>query len=60
MSLELTDDKINIGSGNGLLPLAITWANVDPDLYQHMVSLDDNELTHGSWNKMGGVLHTLL
>ena len=25
---------------------AITWANVDPDLCRHMVSLDHNELTH--------------
>ena len=29
---------------------AITWANVDPDLCRHMVSLGHNELTHGtSW-----------
>ena len=24
----------------------ITWANVDTDLYSHLVSLDHNELTH--------------
>ena len=28
--------KVNIGSGNGLVPSAITWANVDPDLCRHM------------------------
>ena len=26
-----------IGSGNGIMLSAITWANVDPVLYYHMV-----------------------
>ena len=33
--------SVNIGSGNGLVPLA----NVDPDRCSHMVSLCHNELT---------------
>ena len=38
--------SVNIGSGNGLVPLVTShsWANVDPDLCDHMVSLDQNEL----------------
>ena len=34
-----------IGSGNGLVPSAITWANVDPALYRHMASLGHNEFS---------------
>ena len=48
--------SVNIGSGNGLVPSgnncqqqAITWANVDPDLCRHMVSLGHNELTRWGW-----------
>ena len=40
--------SVNIGSGNGLVQLAITWANVDPDLYCHLASLGHNELIN--WN----------
>ena len=35
---------------------AITWANVDPDLCRHMVSLSHNELTHLSMDKMAVIL----
>ena len=35
---------VNIGSGNGLVPSAITWANVDPDLCRHMAALGHNDL----------------
>ena len=37
MPLDLTDDK-------STLVQVITWANVDPDLCRHMVSLGHNEL----------------
>ena len=41
MSLEFTDDQVMLGA---VEQQAITWANVDPDLCHHMVSLDKNEL----------------
>ena len=52
MLLGLSDD-VNIGPGIGLVPSCITWANVDPDLYHHMVSLGNNELSKKLWNKLG-------
>ena len=40
---------VNIGSGSGLVQYveqqAITWANVDPDLWHHVASLGHNGLT---------------
>ena len=33
-----------------------TWANADPDLSHHMMSLVHNELTHSSLNEMADVL----
>ena len=50
MPLNLTDDQVNIGSGNGLVrsgnkPLPEPMFN--PDLYRQMASLGLNELnTH--------------
>ena len=38
MPLDLIDDLVNIGSGNGLV-------HSDPDLCRHMVSADRNELS---------------
>ena len=35
---------VDIGSGNGFMPSAINWANVDPDLCRHMASLGLGEL----------------
>ena len=38
---------MNIGSDIGfgaIRQLAITWANVDPDLYPHLASVGHNEL----------------
>ena len=29
---------------------AIIWANVNADLYRHIMSLGHNELTHHPWN----------
>ena len=43
MSLYFTG--VSIDWGNGLVQQAITWANFDPDLCRHMVSLGHNELT---------------
>ena len=49
---HVTNWWVNIGSGDGLVPWlgairqqTINWANVDPDLSCHMVSLCHNELT---------------
>ena len=40
--------SVNIGSGNGLVPSGnkplLSWANGDPDLCRHMVSLGHNVL----------------
>ena len=47
---DLTDDLVNTGSGNGLVPLGnkpFTWASVDQDLRHYMVSLGHNE--YGTW-----------
>ena len=40
--LIVIDDKINIGSGDGLV-LDITWTSIDKDLQRHMASLGPNE-----------------
>ena len=32
-----------MASGNAVKQQAITWANVDPNICRHMVSLDHNE-----------------
>ena len=34
------------------------WANGDPDLSRHMVSLGPNELTHSGWDKMVAISQT--
>ena len=48
MSLGFTDDKSTLVQVPGAIrQQAITWANVDPDLCHHMVSLGHNELIHG-------------
>ena len=39
MPLDFTDDLSTL-----VQVMAITWANVDPDLCRHMVSLGHNEL----------------
>ena len=41
--------QINIGSGKGLVPSSITWANVDPDLCHPMVSQGHSELNYLSY-----------
>ena len=41
---------VNLGSGNGGVPSAITWGNADSGLCQYMVSLGHSEL------KLGGHL----
>ena len=43
MSLDLTDDKSTL-----VQVMAITWANVDPDLCRHMASLGHSELSNNS------------
>ena len=48
MSLEFTDDQSTLVLViTWWVPFgqqAITWADVNPDLYHHMVSLDQNKL----------------
>ena len=46
MSMEFTDDQSSLVQVMAWCHQAtsITWANVDPDLYHHMVSPDQNEL----------------
>ena len=39
MLLDFTDDQSTL-----VLVIAITWANVDPDLFRHIASLGHNEL----------------
>ena len=51
---------VNIGSGNGLMPgrhQAITWANVDPDLCQHTVSVLYNQ-SWGDYRQISNISHT--
>ena len=39
--------EVCIGSGDGLVPImhqGITWSNVDPNIWRHMLPLDHNEL----------------
>ena len=36
--------QVKICSGNGLVPSAITWTNIDLYLCRHMVPLGNNEL----------------
>ena len=45
-SLDFTDDQSTLVQEwlGAVRQQAITWANVDPDLCRHMVSLDHNEL----------------
>ena len=47
--------EVNIGSGSGLQQ-AITWANVDLDLYCHIASLGHNELKVWSSNSFHGLI----
>ena len=44
---------VNIDSGNAVKQQAITWANVDSDMYRHMTSLGHNELKN-----LCGFLHS--
>ena len=44
MSLDFTDDKSTLVQVMAWRHKAITWANVDPDLCHHMVSLGHNKL----------------
>ena len=41
--LENLINNVDIDSGNGLVPSAITWANVDLDLCRCMASLGHSE-----------------
>ena len=45
-SLKCQLSRVNIGSGNGLVPSGNKPfpANIDPDLWPHMASLGHNEL----------------
>ena len=36
---------VSIGSGDGLVPSAITWTTVDQDMKRRMASLGPNKLT---------------
>ena len=38
--------EVNIGLGNVARQQAITWTNIDSDLWHHMASPGHNELTH--------------
>ena len=55
MLLNLTDEQLTLVQlmAAALKQQAITWANVDPDLCPHMVSLDLNSLTDGSHKNIG-------
>ena len=47
-SQELTDDKSRLWLGT-VRQQAITWANVDPDMFSHMSSPDHKELNEVYW-----------
>ena len=59
MPMDLTDGKSTLVQVMAWChqQQAITWANVDPDLCRHMVSLGPNELTHWSLGNVGLILH---
>ena len=55
MSLDFTDDQWTLVQVMAWRQQAITWANVDPDLCRHMVSIGHNEL-----NTTAHVMMTLM
>ena len=48
LSLDLTDDKSTLVQVIAIRQLAITWTNVDPDLFCHVPSLGHNGWTLNS------------
>ena len=46
MFLERTDSRLTLVQVMAWCRQAITWANVDPNLCQHMASLDHNEFKY--------------